>query len=78
MGKEIITFGNTEIEKQKFCCKNLSFFIKDLDIDNLLIPNKTSSDEKNKYFIGYLDNELKIKPLHTMLMKSYKHMYICK
>ena len=63
--------------KNKFCCKNL-FFLKDVDIDNLLISNKTSSGEKNKYFIGYLDNELKIKPINMMLTKSYKHICMCK
>ena len=45
MGKEIITFSNNEIEKQKFCCENL-IFLKDMDIDNLLISSKTSSGEK--------------------------------
>ena len=48
MGKEIITFGNTEIEKQKFYFKNL-FFLKDVDIGNLLISNKTSFGEKIVY-----------------------------
>ena len=44
IGKEIITFGNAEIEKQKFCCKNL-ISLKDVDIDNLFI-SKTSCGEK--------------------------------
>ena len=52
MGKEIITFSNTEIEKQKFRFKNLA--LKDVDVDNLLISKKTSCGEGNKYFIRYL------------------------
>ena len=41
MGKEIITFGNTEIEKQKFHCYD---FLK--DTDNMLGSNKIFSGEK--------------------------------
>ena len=39
------------------------FFLKDTDIINILISNKISSSMKNyKYFIGYIDDNLKIKP----------------
>ena len=41
MGKEIITFGNTEIEKQKFYCYD---FLK--DTNNILGSNKIFSGEK--------------------------------
>ena len=37
MGKEIITFSNTEIEKQKFHSYN---FLKDVDTDNVLLFKK--------------------------------------
>ena len=50
-----------------------------MDIDNLLISNKTCSSEKNyKYFIGYLDDDLKIKPLHIMLptKSAYIKIYL--
>ena len=72
MGKEIRTFGNTEIEKQKFHCYKNASFLKDLDIDDILIPNKTSSGEANyKYSVGYLnDNNYEIKPLHILLPKT--------
>ena len=57
--------------------KNINFtaikvlFIKDVDIDNVLVPNKVSSGEKNyKYFIGYLHEDYKIKSLHIMLPKT--------
>ena len=42
MGKEIITFGNAEIKKQKFHHYKNPVFKKDVDIDNLSISNKTS------------------------------------
>ena len=70
MGKKI-TFGDTEIEKHKFhCYENLTFW-EDVDIDNILVSNKISSGEgNNKYFIGYLRDDLKVKPLHIMLPKT--------
>ena len=44
--------------------------MEDVDIDNLLVPNKISSGEKNyKYFIGYLYDDHKTKSLHMMLPK---------
>ena len=37
----------------------------------MLVSNKTSFGEKNyKYFIGYLYNDHKFKPLHIMLPKT--------
>ena len=69
MCKEIM-FGNADIEKQRsHLYKNLTFF-KDVDIDKILISNKTSSGEKNyKRFIGYLDDDYKIISLHIMIPK---------
>ena len=41
-----------------------------MDIDNILISNKISFGEKNyKYFIGYMDDDYKIKLLFRMLKK---------
>ena len=52
------------------CCKSL-IFKKDPDIEKVLVSNKISSGEKNyKYFIGYLYNVYKVKPLHIMLPKT--------
>ena len=62
-----MTFGNIEIEK-----KNLKtpIFLKDVDIEKVLLSNKVSSGEKNyKCFIGYLYNDHKVKPLHIMFPK---------
>ena len=69
MEKEIIRFGNIDIEKQKFDHYN-SYFLEDIDIDNVLVSNKISSGEKNcKYFIDYLYDDYEIKPLYIMLFK---------
>ena len=50
----------------------------DVDIEKVLVSNKISFDEKKyKYFIGYLFNGNKVKPLNIMLpdtsayVKSY-------
>ena len=48
MGKEIITFDNTEIEKNKFQCYKNLIFLNDVDVDNILISNRGSSS-KNIY-----------------------------
>ena len=63
MVKEAITFGYIEIEKHK--SHNYSF------LEYVAFENVISSGEKNyKYFIGYLHDDYKIKPLQTMLLKQ--------
>ena len=63
MGKEILTFSNIEIEKNKFCRHKTPIFLGDIDIEKVLAPKKISFGEKNyKYFIGYLYNKVKVKP----------------
>ena len=55
MGKEVLAFGDTEIEKKKFYRHKSPIYFEDVDIEKVLVvPNKISSDEKNyKDFIGY-------------------------
>ena len=70
MGKEIVTFGNIEIEKNKFYCHRTPIFLEDVDIEKVLISSKIYFGEKNyKYLIGYLYNGNKVKPLYIMLPK---------
>ena len=71
MGNEILTFGNIETEMYKFYHYKCPIVLEDVDIDNTLVSNKISSGEKNyKYFIGYLYDDYKTKPLHIMLPKT--------
>ena len=56
MGKETLTFGNIEIEKKKNYRNKTTTFLKDIDIEELLVSNKISFEENYKYFIGYLYN----------------------
>ena len=47
MGKEFLTFGNTEIEKKnKFYHHKTPAFKKDVDIEKVLVSNKIFFDEK--------------------------------
>ena len=71
MSKEILPFGDIEIEKNKFYLYKTLIFKKDVDIEKVLKSNKISFDKKSyKDFIGYLYNDLKVKSLHVMLPKT--------
>ena len=71
MDKEIITFGDIDIEKQKFYRYKIRIFLEDVNTDNILVSNKISSyGKKDNYFIGYLRDDSKIKPSHIMLPKT--------
>ena len=70
MGKEILTFGDIEIEKKNYHHKSL-VPLRDVNTAKELVSYKISFGEKNyKYFIGYLYNDHKVKPLHIMLPKT--------
>ena len=52
MDKEILTFGNIEIEKNKFYHNKTPIFLKDVDIEKVLVSNKISFGKKNyKYLL---------------------------
>ena len=68
LGKELLTFGNIEIEEDKFYHSKIPIFLVDVDIEKVLVSNKISFGEKNyKYFIGYLHKGNKVKPLNIIL-----------
>ena len=65
-----------KLKKLSFTAMRLS--LRDVDTEKVLVSNKISFGEKNyKYFIGYLYNDHKVKPLNIMLpersayVKSY-------
>ena len=48
-------------------------FLEDLDTENILVSSKIFSSGKNyKYFIGYLYDDYKIKPLHICFRKGVR------
>ena len=67
MGRETITLWDIEIEKTKFYHSKSPIFKKDVDIEKVLVPKKSFGKTKNqKYFIGYLYNDQKVKRLQIM------------
>ena len=71
MSKEILTFDDIEIENN-FATIKVLIFLKDVDIEKMLVSNKSfSSREKNyKHFLGCFYNDHKVKPLHIVLPKT--------
>ena len=71
MGQEILMLRDTEIENKKFYHHKTPIFLKDVDVEKVLVSNKISFGEENyKYFIVYLYNDHKVKPFHIMLPKT--------
>ena len=71
MGKEFLTFGKTEVEKNKLYHHKTLIFLKDVDIEKVLISSKIYLGRKTyKYFIGHLFNYHKVNPLQKMLPKT--------
>ena len=59
------------LKNKNFTAIKIQFFKKDLDIDNILIYDRVSFRDKNyKYFIGYMDDNYKIKRLRIMFRKT--------
>ena len=46
MEKEILTFGDIEVEKNKFYHDKSSIFLKDVDIEKVLVSSKIFSGEE--------------------------------
>ena len=77
MSKKNLTFGNIEIEENKFYHHKIPTFLGDVDIEKALVSNKIYFGEKSyKCFIGYLYNDHKLKPLHIMLHKTSAYVKI--
>ena len=77
MGKEILTFEDTEIEKSKFYSYKSIVSLRKVDIEKALVSNKIYLGEKSyKYFIGYLYNDNRVKPLHLMVPKKGAYVKI--
>ena len=66
-----------KLKKKKFYHYKTPILLEDVDIEKVLASNKISFGEKNyKYFIGYLYDNRKVKPLHIMLPKLEKYNII--
>ena len=57
MVKTIIKFGDNEIEKEKFHQHKRPISINKIDINKIVVSNKTSFGKKGfRYFIGFKDS----------------------
>ena len=57
MVKTIIKFGDNEIEKEKFHQHKRPISINKIDINKIVVSNKTSLGKKGfRYFIGFKDS----------------------
>ena len=51
MGKEVLTFGDIEIEKNKFYHHKSPILLNDVDIEKVLASNKISTGGKNYKYL---------------------------
>ena len=73
MGKDILTFDNTEFEKNKVYLHNTPILLEDVDIEKVLVSNKISLDETN---YKYLYNNDEVKSLHIIPPKTSAYVKI--
>ena len=77
MGKETLTFGNIDIEKNEFYCNKTPVLSKYANIEKVLVPNKVFYGEKiYKYLISYLYDDHRVKLLYIMFPKTSAHVKI--
>ena len=68
-------FEILKLKKKKNYHNKVPALLKDVHIEKVLVSNKISFSEKSqKYFIGYLYNDNKVKPLHIMLPKTMEYL----
>ena len=71
IGKEISTFGDIGIEKNKFYSHRTPVPLRDVNTEKVLVSNNIPFGEINyKYSVGYFYNDHEVKPLHIMLPKT--------
>ena len=68
----MLTFGDIEIEQDKFYSHKKPIRLEDVDINNVLVSNKISSSEKtiNTLLVISMMIINKVKPLHIILPKT--------
>ena len=47
VGKEVLTFGDIEMEKNKFSCHKTRILLEDADIEKVLVSKKISFGKRN-------------------------------
>ena len=73
MNGKNINFDDIKIKKSDFYKKNKNIFnIDDVDVNKILVSKKEQYGKHNsfKYFIGYNDNNVIIRPLYLFLSQT--------
>ena len=71
--KTVITFGDIEIEKQKFHQHKRPISIKNININKIVVSNKVSFGKKSfKHLIGYKDTEIRFLCIFFPKMSAYR------
>ena len=59
------------MKKTNFTAMKVLFFLKDVDVEKVVVSKKISFGEKKyKYFTVYLHNDHKVRSLHIMFPKT--------
>ena len=67
MSSQKITFGDKEVDKQKFCSSKEAILLDSVDLSKIVVSSRWKfNDTTYKYFCGYLNNDV-IKPLCVIL-----------
>ena len=78
MGKEIISFGDIEVEKYKCHQRKIPISIGAVDFNKIIVSNKVAFGKKGfKYFIQYENDYEKVMPLRITLstMSAYRRAF---
>ena len=70
MGKEILTFGHIEIKKKKTFTTIRFLLFWEIKILTKRFSKISFGEKTYKYLIGYLHNDLKVKPLYIIFLKE--------
>ena len=76
--KKLLRLAILKFENRNFTAIKIQFFKKEVYIDNILVSNTISLNEKNyKYFIGYIEH-CKIKPFSIIFPKTSAYLKMVK
>ena len=67
----MLRFGQTKIEKENFYAAKKPIEMWDVNVDNIVISKLVTRKINSKYFIGYLDKD--IKPLVLIMSKKSRY-----
>ena len=68
MSSQKIKFGDKEVDKKTFYSSKEAILLDSVDLSKIVVSSRWKLNDKTyKYFCGYLDNDVIIKPLYVIL-----------